>query len=96
MPYKPSEQRLLREFGDRLRKHRVEAQLSQEELAELANLHRTYVGSCERGQRNVSLLNIVAIANALNVDVQVLLGPELGRAGRVGKIRLKKRPSMTP
>ena len=49
-------------FGNRVRKVRVSLGLSQEELAEECGLHRTYVGSVERGERNISILNIVAIA----------------------------------
>ncbi|MGC5342936.1 helix-turn-helix domain-containing protein [Streptomyces sp. DT171] len=47
--------------------------LSQEGLAELAGLHRTYVGSVERGERNVSLVNIHRLARALNVASAELL-----------------------
>jgi len=43
-------------FGQAVRAKRLEKQLSQEELAQLCNLHRTYIGGIERGQRNVSLL----------------------------------------
>lgn len=59
---------LLREFGDRVRARRLDAGLSQEALAEQAGLHRTYVGSIERGERNVALVNIVRLARALGVD----------------------------
>lgn len=59
---------LLAEFGSRLRAARHEVGLSQEILADQAGLHRTYIGSVERGERNISLLNIVAIATELDID----------------------------
>lgn len=49
--------------------------MSQESLAELANLHRTYVGSVERSERNVSLDNVERLATALGVDICDLLSP---------------------
>jgi transcriptional regulator with XRE-family HTH domain len=54
-------------FGKRVRELRVARKLSQEKLAELADLHRNYVGGVERGERNVSLLNIVKLAHGLRV-----------------------------
>ena len=54
-------------FGKHLRKLRLQRGLSQEKLAELADLHRNYVGGVERGERNIALLNIVALARALKV-----------------------------
>lgn len=60
-------------FGHRVRELRLSAGLSQEELAEAAGIHRTYVSSLERGHRNVSLDNIVAVAHALKVDAAHLL-----------------------
>jgi len=60
-------------FGKRVRQFRLERRLSQEKLAELADLHRNYVGGVERGERNVSLLNIVKLAHGLNVRVPKLV-----------------------
>jgi transcriptional regulator with XRE-family HTH domain len=54
-------------FGNRLRELRTQRKLSQEKLAELADLHRNYVGGIERGERNVALVNIVKLAHALAV-----------------------------
>ncbi|HUT03610.1 MAG TPA: helix-turn-helix transcriptional regulator [bacterium] len=62
----------LQALGKRVRKLRATRGISQEELAHRAGLHRTYVGGIERGERNVSLLNILAIARALEVHVTEL------------------------
>jgi len=59
-----------------LRRLRRQVGWSQEELATRSGLHRTFVSSVERGERNISLDNIDRLALALNVDVQVLLEPE--------------------
>ncbi|MBU1442761.1 MAG: helix-turn-helix domain-containing protein [Gammaproteobacteria bacterium] len=58
-----------------LRQERAARAISQEQLADLAGLHRTYVGSVERGERNVSLDNIERLARALGLDVAALLAP---------------------
>ena len=64
---------ILKKFGKRLKIYRKEANLSQEELSSVCGLHRTYISSIERGKRNISLLNTVKIANALGIDLSILL-----------------------
>ena len=54
-------------IGLALRNYREAAGLSQEQLSFKANLHRTYIGSVERGERNISLINIITLCKALNV-----------------------------
>lgn len=63
---------VLRTFGERVRKLRKEVDMSQEELGFQAGLHRTYVGSIERGEQNVSLRNIKRIAEALKISLSEL------------------------
>lgn len=64
----------LQRFGARVREERERLGISQEELANRAGLHRTYVGGVERGERNLGLLNLIRIARALSVPASVLLG----------------------
>ena len=66
-------QRDLRRFGSRLRELRKRAGLSQEDLADLVGLHRTYIGGVERGERNVGLLNLLRLARAFRVSPTLLL-----------------------
>jgi len=54
---------------------RLRKGISQEKLAELAGLHRTYVSSVERGERNISLVNIHRLAEALEVKLRGLMPP---------------------
>lgn len=63
---------ILEEFGIKVRKYRQKKKLSQEGLAELADLHRTYIGQIECGKRNIALKNIAKLAKALNVSVRDL------------------------
>lgn len=56
-------------FGNRIRQERIKLNLTQEELAERAGLHRTYVGMIERAEKNITLLNIERLAKALGIDV---------------------------
>lgn len=62
-------------FGMRLRELRQKTGISQERLAELAGLHRTYVSSVERGERNISLENIERLAIALGEPMAKLMPP---------------------
>jgi transcriptional regulator with XRE-family HTH domain len=71
---KPSEQ-LTKVLANNLRGFRRARRISQEELAEICGLHRTYVGSVERGERNVTLSTLEAFSTALGVSVISLLTP---------------------
>nr|WP_238824180.1 helix-turn-helix transcriptional regulator [Corynebacterium sp. L2-79-05] len=64
---------MLQEIGDRLRAARKETNLSQEALAHLSGLHRTYVSSIERGERNLSILNLLTLATVLDIDASVFV-----------------------
>lgn len=66
------EQEIKKRFGSRVRKLRRSHGLSQEALALACGLDRTYVGSVERGERNISLINIHLIASALKSPVREL------------------------
>jgi transcriptional regulator with XRE-family HTH domain len=67
------QRRLAKEFGTRVRELRTRHGHSQESFAEVVGLHRTYVGGVERGERNVSLFNIVRLAGALDTDTGELM-----------------------
>ena len=64
---------IIRVFGTNLRKYRTEKRYSQEKLAELCGLHRTYISDIECFQRNVSLENVQRIADALEIESHKLL-----------------------
>ncbi|MGA2903070.1 MAG: helix-turn-helix transcriptional regulator [Candidatus Korobacteraceae bacterium] len=74
---KQSDSRLA--FGRAVRKFRLQKGISQEKLAELAEIHRTYIGDVERGTRNISLVNMVRIAAALELPLSRLI-QEMERA----------------
>lgn len=64
---------ILEVFGQNVRNLRVERGLSQEQLADRAGLHRTYVGMIERAEKNITLCNIEKLAKALNVKISTLV-----------------------
>lgn len=59
-------------LGKNIKKFRLEKHITQEELAELCDFHRTFISSIERGKKGISLTNIEIIANKLNVKVYML------------------------
>ena len=64
--------KILIQFGENVRRERLAKNLSQESLADLAELHRTYIGMIERAEKNITLVNIEKIANALEVNISNL------------------------
>lgn len=68
-----SKTRVRQIFAKNMRKFRQERGLSQEKLAELCNLHRTYIGSVERGERNITIDNIERISIALGISIETLV-----------------------
>ncbi len=67
------ESKILADFGSNVKRIRKIRGWSQEKLAKKTGLHRTYIGSIERNERNVSLINVERIAKALNVNLKKLL-----------------------
>ncbi|MFY8186693.1 MAG: helix-turn-helix domain-containing protein [Flavobacterium sp.] len=74
--YSKSEKAFLEQIGNRIREFRLDADLSQEKLSFACDLDRTYIGSVERGERNISVINLRKIAQALNIEVSALLNIE--------------------
>jgi DNA-binding XRE family transcriptional regulator len=69
----PEQQKILIQFGQRLKKLRKEAGLTQNELAERVQLQRSYISDSEAGRRNIALLNVYKIALSLGVTMSHLL-----------------------
>jgi transcriptional regulator with XRE-family HTH domain len=76
MPRIPSSS-LRATLAENIRAFRNAHRLSQEELADLCDLHRTYIGSVEREERNVSLSTLEVLSRALDVSVPELLTPRV-------------------
>lgn len=70
---------IIKQFGKRVRDLRQAQKLSQEDLAERADLHYTYIGGVERGERNLSLKSIEKIASALGIDIRELFLPQMAK-----------------
>jgi len=70
---------VLVKFGKQVRKLRKMKNLSQEELSFIADLHRTYIGMIERAEKNITLVNIEKIANALEISIDKLFLFEDGK-----------------
>lgn len=64
---------ILEKFGKRVKEERLKQNLSQEELAGRAGVHRTYIGMIERAEKNITLENIEKIANALKIPLGKLM-----------------------
>ncbi len=64
---------ILLQFGKNVQEYRRAQQISQEQLADTAGVHRTYIGMIERAEKNITLLNIAKIANALKISPSALL-----------------------
>lgn len=77
----------LRDLGFRIRDRRTARGLTQAQLGEQCELHRTFIGSVERGERNVSVLNLRTIARALRVPLDELFAdrPQAGQPGTGGQ-----------
>ena len=64
---------ILVKFGEKIREKRIQKGLSQEELAHIADVHRTYIGMIERAERNITLLSMEKFAKALDTEIIELL-----------------------
>lgn len=73
MPIQSDQCQLVAIFAANVKRRRLELSLSQEELAERAGVHRTYVGMLERREKNATLYSIERLAGALGVEPYVLL-----------------------
>jgi transcriptional regulator with XRE-family HTH domain len=64
-------------LGENVRTERVRQGLSQEELADKAGFHRTYIGMIERAERNITLRNLERLAEALDISITDVISPKL-------------------
>ena len=64
---------ILKKFGQRIKCLRIQKKLTQEQFAEICDLHKNYIGMVERGERNPSLINIKIIAEGLEISISDLM-----------------------
>lgn len=69
---KQSDKKILTQFGLQIRQLRQDKSVSQEELADMAGVHRTYIGMIERGEKNVTMVTLLRLSEALNVPIDQL------------------------
>lgn len=67
---------ILIKFGNKVREERLKQNLSQEAFADKIGVHRTYIGMIERAEKNITLLNIQKLANALGISISELMNLE--------------------
>ena len=72
---------ILKDFGIHLKNIRVQKNITQEQLAHLCELDRTYISGVERGKRNISLINLYKIASSLDIHPSELLDFNVTHAG---------------
>lgn len=72
IPVRTMKKDVLIKFGQKVREERLKRKLSQEEFADIAGVHRTYIGMIERAEKNITLENIEKIAKAFNFNIKNL------------------------
>ena len=73
MPIRTMKKDVLVKFGQKVREERLKRKLSQEEFADIAGVHRTYIGMIERAEKNITLENIQKISKAFGLKISELL-----------------------
>jgi transcriptional regulator with XRE-family HTH domain len=84
---------LLRAFGQRVRELRLAQGYSQESFADKCGVHRTFMGTIERGESNLSFQNIVKVSETLGVSLAVLFTDVESAAQRLGRLASRKKTS---
>lgn len=74
--YSEKDKKFLKKLGENLRKSRLLKDISQEELAFLSNLDRTYISGIERGERNISIITLKKLLDSLKINISDIIGNE--------------------